>query len=276
MSVIYVKLKQRTSNNKYRKMLSIDEPIYCCMNSLIKSCIPYAPSIILGEEEWFCLTEEQFKPYANGVLDQEIQTVDFDSLERHDFDAIDFIIVDEQDGLYFQNVTRAKLVARKSILCFGENFKYERDRHELVINELPDAIYSRTEKCLYFRKLESITGIFKGIDQLFREATENEVRDFLGSDFILLRDGYNVSAVKTPNRKRIALVKDIMGKFTKTDKMKIFSYIDEYCSTLSQRNGVFEIGNEEDLKMLLYGIEQRFYTTPIGGEKRLANSVIPL
>ena len=31
-----------------------------------------------------------------------------------------------------------------------------------------------------------------------------------------------------------------------------------------------------ELKMLLYGIEQRFYTTPVGGEKRLANSVITL
>jgi len=36
----------------------------------------------------------------------------------------------------------------------------------------------------------------------------------------------------------------------------------------------FEVGSENELKMLLYGIEQRFYTTPVGGEKRLANSVI--
>ena len=38
----------------------------------------------------------------------------------------------------------------------------------------------------------------------------------------------------------------------------------------------FEVGSENELKMLLYGIEQRFYTTPVGGEKRLANSVITL
>ena len=30
------------------------------------------------------------------------------------------------------------------------------------------------------------------------------------------------------------------------------------------------------MKKLLFGIEQRFYTTPVGGEKRIANSVIPL
>lgn len=38
----------------------------------------------------------------------------------------------------------------------------------------------------------------------------------------------------------------------------------------------FEVGSEDELKMLLYGIEQRFYTTVVGGEKRIANSVIPL
>jgi hypothetical protein len=37
----------------------------------------------------------------------------------------------------------------------------------------------------------------------------------------------------------------------------------------------FEVGTEDELKMLLYGIEQRFYTTIVGGEKRIANSVVP-
>lgn len=36
----------------------------------------------------------------------------------------------------------------------------------------------------------------------------------------------------------------------------------------------FSVGSEDDLKMVLYGIEQRFYTIPIGGEKRIANSVL--
>ncbi len=35
----------------------------------------------------------------------------------------------------------------------------------------------------------------------------------------------------------------------------------------------FNIGSEENLKQLMYRIEQRYYTTPIGNEKRLANSI---
>lgn len=53
-------------------------------------------------------------------------------------------------------------------------------------------------------------------------------------------------------------------------------YIGDYCPGLKVSENSFEVGSENELKMLLYGIEQRFYTTPVGGEKRLANSVITL
>lgn len=36
------------------------------------------------------------------------------------------------------------------------------------------------------------------------------------------------------------------------------------------------ITSEESLKLLLYGIEERFYTTAIGHKKRIANSVVAL
>ena len=276
MSVIYVKLKQRTSNNKYRKVLSTDEVIYRRMSLLINSCVPYAPSATLEEGEWFYVSEARSQGYTNELLNRQFESVDFDSLGLQDFGAIDFLFVDEHEGLYFQKVSKAKLIARKSVLCIGEGFQYKQDRKELVINDCPDAIYSRSEDRLYFRKLESITSIFKGIDQLFREATDEEVFDFLRNDFISLRADYDVSNVKTPNRKRIALAKNTLERLTEVDRGRIFSYIGEYCPDLSQNNGTFEIGTEDELKMLLYGIEQRFYTTLVGGEKRLANSVIPL
>lgn len=38
----------------------------------------------------------------------------------------------------------------------------------------------------------------------------------------------------------------------------------------------FEVRNEEDLKNLLYGIEQRFYTTVATYEKRCASAVYSL
>lgn len=39
-------------------------------------------------------------------------------------------------------------------------------------------------------------------------------------------------------------------------------------------NNAFLVGSKDEFKMVLFGIEQRFYTTPVGDEKRIANSVI--
>lgn len=132
------------------------------------------------------------------------------------------------------------------------------------------------EDKLYFRKLASVTGIFKGIDQLYREATEDETERFLERDFITLKNDFYAGQVKTVNRKRIALAEDTLSHLQKEEQEKIFTYIGDYCPTLKRANGSFEIGNENDLKLLLYGIGQRFYTTLVGNEKRIANSVIRL
>ena len=159
---------------------------------------------------------------------------------------------------------------------FGEKFTYKTDCAEIIIKDLPDAIYDKNTDSLYFHRLESITGIFKGIDMLYREATQEETDAFLANDFISLKGKYSSNKVKTANRKRIALVTKTLSELSKSDRKNIFQYIGDYCPELKVSENAFEIGSENELKMLLYGIEQRFYTTPVGGEKRLANSVIAL
>ena len=275
MSVINVKLKQRSSGCKYRKLVSTDDIIYPHV-SQITAFSPYAPGATLEDEEWFYVDNAREQEYALDLLNREFESVDFDSLVRSDFEKIDFLFVYESGFVCFQKISKARLVSKKSVLCFGESFQYEKERHELTLNDMPDAFYSPSHNRLYFKRLEAITSIFKGIGVLYREATDEEVSGFLASDFISLCAGYNVQDVKTLNRKRIALAKDTLERLSDGDRGQIFLYIREYCPTLSVNNGAFGIGNEEELKMLLYGIEQRFYTTPVGGEKRLANSVIPL
>ena len=53
----------------------------------------------------------------------------------------------------------------------------------------------------------------------------------------------------------------------------LFVFCGEQKLRFDKENQKFEISNDDELKLLLYGIEQRFYTTPFGYEKRLANSV---
>ena len=260
-----IRKRGRSEDNKYRKRLSTEIVIYGNRNSIVESSCIYTAGATLENGEWFYVENAKEQPYALDLFNHNYQTVD-----------IDYLIVQSGDDLFFQNVTKARLVSKKSIIRSGENFEYNNNRQEIVINDLPDAIYVFSENRLYFRKLESITSIFKGIDQLYREATNAEVDDFLGNDFISLQDEYCTSKVKTANRKRIALAKKTLDELDETDKKKVFDYIGDYCPDLKSEDNSFKIGSEDELKMLLYGIEQRFYTTPVGGEKRLANSVIPL
>ena len=137
-------------------------------------------------------------------------------------------------------------------------------------------MYIQGANTLVFRNLATISSIFPEIDELYREATQAEVVQFLDNDFISLANGFVANKVSKPNRKRIALAMATLDALPPQDKVGMLVYIDGYCGDKVKYDkvaGTFEICDDESLKFLIYGIEQRFYTTQFGQEKRLANSV---
>ena len=66
---------------------------------------------------------------------------------------------------------------------------------------------------------------------------------------------------------------DILEGLDQQQRTEIFTYTDDYYPQLSYVNGKFTINSEDDLKYLFFGIDQRYYTTPVTKEKRVANSV---
>ena len=171
MANLCAKLKQR-EKNKYRKIVSTDEPVYSIEDITINTSTPYVPGASLEEGEWFSVQNASSQEYKIDLLTTEQCTVDFTSMNRSEFGSVDFVFTEIGNLLCFQNVSKARLVSKKCILCLGEDFEYKADRREIVINTIPDAIYNKTTDILYFKRLESITSIFRGIDQLYKEATE--------------------------------------------------------------------------------------------------------
>lgn len=276
MNQVYVKIRLRGKANKYRKLLSTDENLYCLPDGLIESSCPYTPGATLETGEWFKISDFSEKDFSIEITQKDYETVDYDSLQKAEYSQVDYLFAKIDDNLFFQNISKSKLVKKKGILGFGEGYRYERETAVLFINEYPDAIYIPTEDALYFQRLEPIASIFGGISELYREATEHEVEEFLQNDFIDLTDGFESSKVKVANRKRIAMAMDTLSKMHDDDKKQIFVYICDYCPDIVTPEQKFRVGSEENLKMVLFGIEQRFYTTLVGGEKRIANSVVPL
>ncbi len=238
------------------------------------SLVEYSPDHNLDEDALFKVSDFSQKEFCLAFLLGDIDSSNFDQIPSDKFKKISYFCSIQNDAICFQKVTPSTYLNR-SILRFGENVTVESSENKIFINPFPDAAYIPSQDILVFRNLGTISSIFKGIDSLFKEATQEEVEDFLSESFISLSDGYNASKVSQPNRKRIALAMTSFANLESHEKEQILDYIHEYCEDISYDGGEkrFSISTDEELKFLLYGIEQRFYTTMLGEEKRLANSI---
>lgn len=239
------------------------------------ACVDYAPDHNLDEDSWFKIDNFSQQPYCLDILKKEFDSKDYFDLSKDKFSSINLLLAIQAGDFYFQKITPSLFVTRKMI-AFGEAAEIESTEKRLVVNEFADAVYFKEKDRLVFRSLATISSIFRGIDELYKEATNVEVKSFLDEDFIELSNGYNFNKVSKPNRQRVALAMNTLAAMPIEKRDEMHTYIKGYCEqrlTFDEKNNKFEIKSDDDLKYLLYGIDQRFYTTPLGNEKRLANSV---
>lgn len=276
MDLVLAKVKGRSKKSIF-KLLS-DETLFDELVVTDDACVGYAPDHNLDEDSWFKIDNFSQQPYCLEILKTDFDSKDYDDLPKAKFKEIAQLYAVQGDNFYFQKITPSLFVTKKMI-AFGEVAELESTEKRLVVNQVADAVYYKAQDKLVFKNLATISSIFKGIDELYKEATKEEVEKFLEEDFIELADGYDTSKVSKPNRKRIALAMDTLAALPVEERDQMYSYIHSYCEEklkFDKETSKFEINSDDELKYLLYGIEQRFYTTPLGHEKRLANSVQPI
>jgi len=268
---------KRLTKKPFFKLIS-DHTLYENTKVNLATCVPYSPDHNLDEDSWFKVEQFSQQPFCIDLLKSDFDSKDYDDLKKEQFPNIAYIFAIQGEDFYFQKIT-SSLFIRKKIIGFGEAAEIEENSNRLMINDQPDAIYFKQSNTLAFRNLAAISGIFKGIDELYREATQQETETFLQTEFVDLKNNYDASKVSKPNRKRIALAMDSLEKLSNQERIDILAYIGDYCDQklkFDQTTKKFEISTDDELKLLLYGIEQRFYTTLFGQERRIANSVQPV
>ncbi|MGE6112720.1 ATP F0F1 synthase synthase [Aeromonas salmonicida] len=274
MNHVLAHIKTRAKKRIF-KLIS-DQSLFDSVTVDLNACVPYNPDHNLDEDSWFKLEGFSQKAFCIELLKKDFNSKDYFDLTKDNFSKIAYLFAVQGDDFYFHKITPSLFVKRKTIV-FGEAAELEQSQTRLVINTLPDAVYFKVADTLIFKNLATISSIFKGIDELYKEATKEEVEQFLDESFIELTNDYNVENVSKPNRKRIGLAMATLEAMSADDKANMLDYIDGYCGEqklkFDKANQKFEISNDDELKLLLYGIEQRFYTTPFGHEKRIANSV---
>ncbi|MFI3283803.1 MAG: hypothetical protein R3Y57_01835 [Erysipelotrichaceae bacterium] len=265
--------KREGARDQKHKLILTDTTLYEMPNNL-DVATTYNAETLIEHTEWYKIENFSSTPYFLNFLSSTDDSVSFTNLPIADAGCISYICScqNECTEFYIQKVSKSHLAARSAIQI-GTSFEYKQSSRSISINNIANAIYLKTPNVLYFKKLETISTIFNGIDELYREATQEEVETFLNNDFIELQGDYSAQSVKKANRRRVALAVAALSSFDTYQRNAVFDNIKEYCDGLITENNTFTITSESDLELLSYGILQRFYTTADGRERRIANSV---
>lgn len=240
--------------------------------------ITYMPQVSLDDDQIFCLTEFSNTDFCLDLLKQEsFNTSDY-NVFNNTMQGERIFLVNVVSGIYyFQKITDSLLKPTKRIILGESETRYEKfeQNKSISIKLFPDAIYNKNSDILYFKKLENLKKIFPNIEELYIEATDDEVANFLDLDIIEC-ENFSKDHVKSLNRKRIAMLKNKYDNYSDMEKQKLKKYIHQYSPDLSFSDEKFKISSDQDLKKLIYGIEQRYFTTEIDKEKYVANSRIAI
>lgn len=273
MDYLLARIKTRKSKNL--RLAISEQTIYPDLET--DNSMEYNDEQKLQEGEWFVLHDFSKKDYCPDWMKQDFNIMAYNQLDKGEHKEILYLIAiqNEYDDYCFQWILSHGRILRKRFFTFSEQPKLQEYENLLVINDQPDAIYRKSEDNLYFRDLGRTKHFFSGIEELYREATDAEVDNFLGIDIIQLSNNFEKSKVKVPNRRKIRAAQKQYDKFDEAEKTKLKAYIAEFCCELKEtKDGKsYEIGSDNQLRELLNAIDQRYYSTPIGNEKRVATSV---
>lgn len=273
MDCLLAKIKRQRSE-PYRKITS-DNSVFEEIDITTIDCVLYDPDHKLDEGSWFKIEDFNLTVFSLDILSKCFDSKDYNNIKKGEFANISYLISVQNGDFYFQNVTTSSYIKLKTII-FGEAAKITESDKQIIIKKTPDAVYCLASKILLFRDLSAITSIFPNIGILYKEATQAEVESFLKEPFIKKGNDYDSKNISVLNRKLITAAIEALSQLTPEDKEDMFVYVNDYCAdeiVFDLNSKEFEINCDNDLKTLLYGIQERFYTTRFGQEKRLANSI---
>ncbi|ARE22328.1 hypothetical protein FIB49_04605 [Lactococcus cremoris] len=262
-------------NNELYKFENVEDSLF---DEIELEAITYVPQVSLDEDQIFCLTEFSQTEFCSDLLKQEsFNTSDYNVFNNSMQGERSFLVNVVSGKYYFQKITDSLLKPSKRIILGESETKYEKleQNKSISVKLFPDAIYDKNSDTLYFKKLENLKKIFLHIEELYIEATDDEVATFLDLDIIDC-DNFSKDNVKSLNRKRIAMLKNKYDSYSDVEKQELKAYIHQYSPDLSFEDEKFKVSSDQDLKKLIYGIEQKYFTTEIDKERYVANSRIAI
>lgn len=273
--------KKKIVSKKIRRLYQVEEEInYSKYNDSDKYLqIKFCPGYKLESDQVFYI--ENFRNFIDKKELIELDgstTVNQESLGNEELGKIRLLIYENNGEEYFQRVCNNKYLNKKTWIKIGgisggNGVELRKEPLGIQINEAPDVMYVKSEDRLYFRDFIKAHKIFEKLDELYREATNEEIENFFSIPYINLTIP-DIDGISVNRRKKIALTQDRIGNFEE-EKDKIISYGKKYESDILQ-DEKFCVNCPKELDILLDVLLERYYTGEFSNKKKKSNSSIDL
>lgn len=224
--------------------------------------------------QWFKIDGFNEKEGFLPLLAQRINVVDLDNLEREQYNRIEFIAFYDQGRYFMQKITRGNYLKKKWFSWDGDILRYQEDEGIIYINPIPNCIYDTGTKVIYFMDIAKAYGIFGSLKMDYQVATDDETNRFLQSDIVDAKT-LPMDKVGVSNRKRITSILTKYEAYSLKEKATLKEYIKKSVGgnlVFDDKVGKFLVNTDTQLRLLLYGIQQRFYMPPLEDEVQVATS----
>lgn len=259
----WFKIKDNVQNDDYQE---ID----------LNDALPFDPNNMMADQ-WFKLEDfnenESFLP----MLALPLDCATLESINRERYGNIEIIAFLEDNRFYIQKVLKGSFLRKKWFAPFGDLVEYKETEGVLYVNPLPNCIYDKRNHNLYFMSISKAYAVFNGLRSDYREATAAEINEFLNSDIVETID-FDQSKVGLSNRKRITSILNIYKGYNADEKQILKEYIHEKIgeALTYTDEGKFTIRTDTQLRLLLLGVQRRFYIPPLQDEVQVATNTTKL
>lgn len=270
MGTFVAKLKNGVNWVKLIDQVYMDE--YTSID--LRDAMVYDPSNDMAHQ-WFKFQDFSTKPSFMQFMQDDFDVVELEDLKRPQYTDIEFFAFIENHRIYMQKVSKSSFLKKKWFSWDGQILKYQTKDDVVYVNPVPNCIYDKETDELFFMEINKAYAIFGDIKEDYKTATDAEVGTFLSSD-IVFADGFDVANVGIANRKRITAVLQSYNALSQQDKKTLKNYIHEKLGNnelvFSEETQKFKVSSDKELRLLLYGIQRRYYSPLFEAEVQVATN----
>lgn len=270
MGTLIAKIKSEAQWVKICDQIDID-----ILNQLdLSDSMVYDPNNSVAHQ-WFRIDNFSNTEYFNELFGNPIDAGELTTINVNQLDDIKFFSYFTENKFYIQRMLTGCYIKKAGFWSIGNTIQFANDNKMVTINPIPDGVYDLNTDTLYFQELNRLYNIFSSIKQEYVQGTSGSIHDFLSNDMINLGNDFSVDKVSLSNRKRINVVARIYNEYSQEQKNNLRDYIHLFSNgdlEYNEQNCKFNINNDTELRLLLFGMQMRLYKQPLSDETQVATS----